>query len=320
MTIQHRRHHLAPRLDGMPNSSGAKMVLEGYHRVEAIAALVESIIIWRAQWLARRGAMGEAEEILFRLIFREGSQNPDAMDLLGRIYFHRGQDQKAVELWSRASELQPGNIRLKRTLSLAKSIEEGKRSVILLIHRSALAAKAMLAGGALCGLLLGSMMGIRHLERWLRGPEPTALEAHYYYDVSKLSQPMRGTYPLGFTRVKQGTSSPRGRVEVLLEQDGDSVRVFGKVPSLLTRYQVEMAVYAMDGIKHVDLRGLQVERSYKVQKGDSLWLISRRLYGEGQSWTVLSRHNGLEAPSRLKVGQVLNLPLGDEELIPDGGR
>lgn len=317
MAIPHRRHHGAPKLEGLPNSSGAKAVLEGYQRVEAIAALVESVIIWRAQWLLKRGAMQEAEDILFRLIFKEGSRNPEAMDLLGRIYFHRGQDLKAVEIWRRALELQPWNIHLKRTLSLAKSLEEGKRSAILAAHRIGLALKGALAIGGICSVLFGVFVGAKHLERWLKGPEPAALEAHYYYDVSKLSQPVKGTYPLGFTRVKQGTSISRGRVEVLVEQEGDSVRVFGKVPSLLTRYQVEMAVYAMDGVKHVDLRGLEVQRSYRVQRGDSLWLISRRLYGEGQAWTVLSRHNGLEDPSRLKVGQTLNLPLGDEELVPD---
>ncbi|WP_281745504.1 LysM peptidoglycan-binding domain-containing protein [Thermanaerovibrio acidaminovorans] len=317
MAIQHRRHHGAPKLEGFPGASGAKAVLEGYQRVEAIAALVESVIIWRAQWLVRCGNMLEAEEILFRLIYKEGSTNPQAMDLLARIYFHKGQDQKAVELWRRAAELQPGNFALKRTLSLAKSIEEGKRSVILAAYRMGLAVKSLMAVGGVAVLLVALSLGAKGIERWLQGPEPTPLEAHYYYDISKLSEPVKGTYTLGFTRVRQGTSASRGRVEVLVEQDGDSVRAYGKVPSLLTRYQVEMALYAMEGIKNVDLRGLQVERSYTVQRGDSLWLISRRLYGEGQAWTVLSRHNGLSDPSRLKVGQVLNLPLGDEELVPD---
>ncbi|WP_040825422.1 hypothetical protein [Thermanaerovibrio velox] len=158
MAIPHRRHHGAPKLEGLPNSSGAKAVLEGYQRVEAIAALVESVIIWRAQWLLKRGAMQEAEDILFRLIFKEGSRNPEAMDLLGRIYFHRGQDLKAVEIWRRALELQPWNIHLKRTLSLAKSLEEGKRSAILAAHRIGLALKGALASW---GDLLGTLRGFR---------------------------------------------------------------------------------------------------------------------------------------------------------------
>ena len=53
-----------------------------------------------------------------------------------------------------------------------------------------------------------------------------------------------------------------------------------------------------------------VATTVTVQKGDTLYAISRRFYGTGRRWREIASHNGIgEADSaRLHVGQVLKIP------------
>ena len=50
-----------------------------------------------------------------------------------------------------------------------------------------------------------------------------------------------------------------------------------------------------------------VPESYVVQKGDSLWLISKRFYGDGAKYTYLAQINSLKKPYTIYVGQQLKL-------------
>jgi 5'-nucleotidase len=52
-----------------------------------------------------------------------------------------------------------------------------------------------------------------------------------------------------------------------------------------------------------------------VNRGDSLWIIAKKIYGQGSSWTLLSKANDLRDPNKLRIGQELVLPLGDEILL-----
>lgn len=54
--------------------------------------------------------------------------------------------------------------------------------------------------------------------------------------------------------------------------------------------------------------GLQ---SYRVQPGDTLWLIARRFYGDPSAYRWLAEANGIPDPHRLVVGQELLLPPRD---------
>jgi len=46
---------------------------------------------------------------------------------------------------------------------------------------------------------------------------------------------------------------------------------------------------------------------YTVKKGDTLWAIAKRQYGDGSKSTVIATKNGLKNPNLIKVGQVLLL-------------
>ena len=48
--------------------------------------------------------------------------------------------------------------------------------------------------------------------------------------------------------------------------------------------------------------------SYTIQKGDSLWDISVRAYGDGYKWTEIAKANNLDNPDLIFSGNVLKLP------------
>ena len=47
---------------------------------------------------------------------------------------------------------------------------------------------------------------------------------------------------------------------------------------------------------------------YVVVKGDSLWKIAEKLYGDGFKWTILQKENGIKNPSSIDIGQKLLVP------------
>lgn len=48
--------------------------------------------------------------------------------------------------------------------------------------------------------------------------------------------------------------------------------------------------------------------NYTVVKGDSLWKIAVRTYGDGYKWTAIAKANKLVNPNLIHAGNVLTLP------------
>ena len=48
-------------------------------------------------------------------------------------------------------------------------------------------------------------------------------------------------------------------------------------------------------------------RTYTVKKGDTLWSIATRFYGDGTRWRELASKNGVGDPRKLQIGKVLTL-------------
>lgn len=57
-----------------------------------------------------------------------------------------------------------------------------------------------------------------------------------------------------------------------------------------------------------NLNGSITGDSYTVVKGDSLWNISVRAYGDGYKWVEVATANGLANPNLIHAGNVLTLP------------
>jgi nucleoid-associated protein YgaU len=51
-----------------------------------------------------------------------------------------------------------------------------------------------------------------------------------------------------------------------------------------------------------------VTDTYTVQKGDSLWTIAVRSYGDGYQWTKIASANNITHPNVIHAGNVLSLP------------
>ncbi len=60
-------------------------------------------------------------------------------------------------------------------------------------------------------------------------------------------------------------------------------------------------------------------KTYTVQRGDSLFLIAKKFYGDGEKYRQLAAYNGITNPNALEVGQVLSLPEESALTHPLGG-
>jgi len=49
-------------------------------------------------------------------------------------------------------------------------------------------------------------------------------------------------------------------------------------------------------------------RTYTIARGDTLWSIAQRTYGNGQRWRDIAQANPSVDPQKLKVGQQIVLP------------
>ncbi len=53
---------------------------------------------------------------------------------------------------------------------------------------------------------------------------------------------------------------------------------------------------------------MPVQEKYAIRRGDTLWSIAQRSYGDGKRWRdILAANPGLD-PTRLRVGQQIVLP------------
>ncbi|MDR1651456.1 MAG: tetratricopeptide repeat protein, partial [Synergistaceae bacterium] len=188
--MEHARHHQVPlnASSPAPDSAGlgshTEELMEGMEKVEAITSLVESTIIWRAQYIAWNVDIFQAESLLFRLIFKEGSQNPQAMDLLARIYFQQSKYEKARDLWNKALALQPGNPALRRTAFAMQNIASSPTSAVRR-HKFGVFLNCLLILLVLCVTGLGAARGYDALMKWADGPiavQNLSGRFHYAYD------------------------------------------------------------------------------------------------------------------------------------------
>jgi Flp pilus assembly protein TadD len=79
--------------------------------------LLEAIILARATFLARKGELAKAEELLIPLTNKSDSRI-EALDLLGKIYAQRGEIEQAQTVWLQALQREPSNLHFLGALQM----------------------------------------------------------------------------------------------------------------------------------------------------------------------------------------------------------
>lgn len=339
--VKHVKHHKVPSNVHLPqiaeNGFGqdTESILEGIAKSRITAPLAESVIVWRAQHIAWNVGLDEAERLLSRLVDQEGSQNPQALDLLARISFQKKKYDRAMGLWKTAAMLQPANPTLRKTSKRMQEMAKAPSSA-LRWHKTGVWIQLALFLGLLCVCIWG---GIKGHAFWEKTAQDSAAKSEFDQNAVNLShygyrsvtnnmelpadeplpakaQPkeQERVYGMTFTRKKISSGRDMGQINITVKQTGSRLKVAGAIPDLNTRYLVEQALWEVPGVTAVDLRDVEIANTYQVVKGDTLEVIGEKLYGDGTAWKMLAALNKMENPRSLRIGQKIRIPLGDEVL------
>lgn len=88
--------------------------------------------------------------------------------------------------------------------------------------------------------------------------------------------------------------------------ESDAIEVGQKlvIPSDATTKEPTTTVTSQTGSQQLSVTG----DTYTVVKGDCLWDIAVRAYGDGYKWVEIAEANNLENPNVIHAGNVLTLP------------
>lgn len=112
--------------------------------------------------------------------------------------------------------------------------------------------------------------------------------------------------------VRRAIDEHAGDQHVSVEVVGPGIiRVAGLVADATTRDLILEAAASVDGVESIDSDGLVVRplpHRYFVRRGDTLWDISARLFGDPTLWPRLVDANPGLSPRDLRAGQILVVP------------
>ena len=80
----------------------------------------------------------------------------------------------------------------------------------------------------------------------------------------------------------------------------------------LREYKFKSALAALAGGSAASVSKTRTDervtpKTYTVKKGDTLWDIACRFYGDGTKWGTIATKNGVADPRKLQIGKVLTL-------------
>ena len=101
-----------------------------------------------------------------------------------------------------------------------------------------------------------------------------------------------------------------------IDVQGDKVKVSGQALSQEEAEKVALSIGNTIGVSQVDTSGLQVQKPgaeaqmYTVQKGDTLWKIAEKFYGNGSKYPEIVKANTppVKNPDLIQPGWVLRIP------------
>lgn len=105
------------------------------------------------------------------------------------------------------------------------------------------------------------------------------------------------------------------RDDVAVDVDGDRVVIKGEVSDQETLEKIILATGNAEGVSTVDnqmtaRKASAPARFHTVERGDTLWAISKKAYGNGAKYMTIFEANRpmLKDPDRIYPGQVLRIP------------
>ena len=101
-----------------------------------------------------------------------------------------------------------------------------------------------------------------------------------------------------------------------IEVQGDKVKVSGQAATQEEAEKIALSIGNTIGVSQVDTSGLQVQKPgteaqmYTVQKGDTLWKIAEKFYGNGSKYPEIVKANSppVKNPDLIQPGWVLRIP------------
>lgn len=103
--------------------------------------------------------------------------------------------------------------------------------------------------------------------------------------------------------------------DVTVEVDGDTVKIAGTAPSQELREKIILAAGNVEGIAQVEdaiepASNEAAAEFHTVEKGDTLWAVSSKAYGDGSKYMAIFEANKpmLSDPDKIYPGQVLRIP------------
>jgi nucleoid-associated protein YgaU len=103
--------------------------------------------------------------------------------------------------------------------------------------------------------------------------------------------------------------------QIKVKTQGDKVTLEGEVKSQADAEKIALAVGNVEGVGEVDNLLVVAEPApeaqfHTVEKGDTLWAISQKFYGNGAKYTVIFEANKpmLKSADLIYPGQVLRIP------------
>jgi LysM repeat protein len=110
----------------------------------------------------------------------------------------------------------------------------------------------------------------------------------------------------------QGFSDLGAKIDQI-DLDGDKLLLRGSVPSTVVANRVWDEIKKADptysDLHHEIATSGGAEQPYTIKSGDSLSHISQRFYGAASKYTKIAEANGISDPDKIRVGQMLSLPV-----------
>lgn len=103
--------------------------------------------------------------------------------------------------------------------------------------------------------------------------------------------------------------------KITVEVDGENVKISGDIPDQETKEKLILAAGNVDGVSKVeeDLKTTETAPEagfHTVDKGDTLWAIAEKSYGDGSKYMIIFEANKpmLSHPDKIYPGQLLRIP------------